>query len=104
MSSVSYHANLMVIMMVTNGILILITIEVAERIASMGNIVPAISMEGWQERTDARRSKGIYAHVLYKFAGWIDIALVAKLDAGIIGINRPSAGCFGTSFKFSAPR
>ncbi|NMC11848.1 MAG: radical SAM protein [Chloroflexi bacterium] len=45
-------------MMYTNGTLI--TPEVARRIASLGNLVPAVSMEGWRERTDARRGKGVF--------------------------------------------
>ena len=35
----------------------LITDEVAQRMASLGNIVPMISLEGWRERTDARRGE-----------------------------------------------
>ena len=49
-------------MMYTNGTLI--TPEIAERMASLGNIVPAISLEGWEERTDARRGKGVYKQVM----------------------------------------
>lgn len=49
-------------MMYTNGTLI--TPEVAQRMASLGNIVPAISLEGWEERTDARRGKGVYKQVM----------------------------------------
>jgi sulfatase maturation enzyme AslB (radical SAM superfamily) len=49
-------------MMYTNGTLI--TDEVAERMAKLGNVVPAISLEGWEARTDARRGKGVYQQVM----------------------------------------
>ena len=32
--------------------------------AELGNVAPAISVEGWQEETDARRGAGVYAKVL----------------------------------------
>ena len=40
-------------LMYTNGTLINET--VANRLAALGNVTPAISVEGWQERTDERR-------------------------------------------------
>jgi len=46
----------------TNGTLI--TDEVAERIAKLGNIAPAISVEGFGKQTDKRRGEGIYDKVL----------------------------------------
>ena len=45
-------------MMYTNGTLI--TDEVATRMASTGNLTPAISVEGWRERTDERRGAGVF--------------------------------------------
>ena len=45
-------------MMYTNGTLI--TREVADRIGKLGNMVPCISLEGWEARTDARRGKGVF--------------------------------------------
>lgn len=42
----------------------LITPEMAERMAKLGNIVPMISLEGWQERTDARRGAGVFDKVM----------------------------------------
>ena len=45
-------------MMYTNGTLI--EEEVAERMAKLGNIIPAISLEGWREKTDARRGEGVF--------------------------------------------
>jgi len=43
----------------TNGTLI--DEEIAERLANVGNIFPAISVEGFEHQTDARRGRGIYA-------------------------------------------
>jgi len=49
-------------LMYTNGTLI--DEEIAVRMAELGNITPAISVEGWQERTNARRGKGTFQRVL----------------------------------------
>jgi MoaA/NifB/PqqE/SkfB family radical SAM enzyme len=49
-------------LMYTNGTLI--NDEVAKRLAALGNVTPAISVEGWRERTDERRGVGIYDKVL----------------------------------------
>ncbi|MBC7236803.1 MAG: radical SAM protein [Chloroflexi bacterium] len=48
-------------MMYTNGTLI--TEEVAARLAEMGNLTPAVSLEGWRETTDARRGTGVFDQV-----------------------------------------
>jgi MoaA/NifB/PqqE/SkfB family radical SAM enzyme len=45
-------------MFYTNGTLI--TDAVAKRMADLGNIIPMISLEGWRERTDARRGAGVF--------------------------------------------
>jgi len=49
-------------MMYTNGTLI--DDRTAERMAALGNLSPAISVEGWQERTDERRGAGVFDKVL----------------------------------------
>lgn len=49
-------------MIYTNGTLI--DDEVAERMARLGNIIPAISLEGWREKTDARRGEGVFDQVM----------------------------------------
>ncbi|MBU4239875.1 MAG: radical SAM protein [Actinobacteria bacterium] len=46
----------------TNGTLI--DRDVARRLAGMGNAYPCISVEGFEEETDARRGKGTYEKVL----------------------------------------
>jgi len=50
--------NDMAFMAYTNGTLI--DEKVADRIVEVGNFTPAISMEGWKERTDRRRGKGVF--------------------------------------------
>ncbi len=52
-------------LMFTNGTLI--NEENARRLAALGNVTPAISVEGYEEQTDARRGKGTYARVLKAF-------------------------------------
>ena len=49
-------------MFYTNGTLI--NDKVADRMAELGNIVPAISVEGWRERTDERRGEGVFDKVM----------------------------------------
>ncbi|MCL5024073.1 MAG: radical SAM protein [Nitrospirae bacterium] len=48
-------------MMYTNSTLI--TEEVARRMADLGNITPAISVEGFEAETDERRGKGVYKRI-----------------------------------------
>ncbi len=45
----------------------LITDEAARRMGELGNITPAISVEGFAEETDARRGKGVHAKILKAF-------------------------------------
>jgi len=45
----------------------LITDEVARRMAELGNFTPAISVEGFEEETDARRGKGVHKRILRAF-------------------------------------
>ncbi|MFO8064966.1 MAG: radical SAM/SPASM domain-containing protein [Spirochaetota bacterium] len=49
-------------MMYTNATLI--TDRVAQRMAELGNIVPAISVEGWEAETDERRGNGVFRKTL----------------------------------------
>ena len=48
-------------MFYTNGTLI--TERVAGRLAELGNATPAISIEGWEAETDARRGKGVFTRI-----------------------------------------
>lgn len=47
--------------MYTNGTLI--TDAIAKRLGRMGNVSPAVSIEGMRERTDARRGEGVFDKV-----------------------------------------
>jgi len=49
-------------LMYTNGTLI--NDQVAARMAKAGNLTPALSVEGFRERTDARRGAGVFDKVL----------------------------------------
>jgi len=49
-------------MMYTNGTLI--DHSQAERMVKLGNIIPAFSLEGWRDTTDARRGPGIFDKVM----------------------------------------
>jgi len=53
-------------LMYTNGTLI--DDAMAKRLAAVGNVTPAISVEGWRERTDARRGAGVFDQVLATMA------------------------------------
>jgi MoaA/NifB/PqqE/SkfB family radical SAM enzyme len=53
-------------LMFTNGTLI--DRSTAARLARLGNITPALSVEGWGARTDARRGAGTYEQVLQAMA------------------------------------
>jgi MoaA/NifB/PqqE/SkfB family radical SAM enzyme len=52
-------------MVYTNGTLI--TDEVAGRLGELGNISPALSLEGFERETDERRGAGVFAKVLEAF-------------------------------------
>ncbi|MFP4491959.1 MAG: radical SAM/SPASM domain-containing protein [Spirochaetaceae bacterium] len=49
-------------LMYTNATLI--NDEVARKLAEAGNVTPAISVEGWEKETDARRGKGVFKRIL----------------------------------------
>ncbi len=49
-------------MMYTNGTLI--TKDMAERMADCGNLIPAISVEGYEKETDGRRGAGTFKRIM----------------------------------------
>ncbi|NPV56232.1 MAG: radical SAM protein [Anaerolineae bacterium] len=53
-------------MFYTNGTLI--DEKTAQRMADLGNVTPAISVEGWRERTDERRGAGVFDQILAAMA------------------------------------
>ena len=59
-----HHLDNMFIMY-TNGTLI--DKEKAKRMADLGNVVPQVSVEGFEKETDARRGKGVFKKVLRAF-------------------------------------
>jgi MoaA/NifB/PqqE/SkfB family radical SAM enzyme len=54
--------NDMFFLVYTNGTLI--NLELARKLAELGNVTPAISIEGWEEQTDQRRGKGVYRRII----------------------------------------
>ncbi len=52
-------------MFYTNGTLI--TREVARRMARLGNVTPAVSVEGFEKETDSRRGKGTFRKIMQAF-------------------------------------
>ncbi|OFX14094.1 MAG: hypothetical protein A2Z18_00660 [Armatimonadetes bacterium RBG_16_58_9] len=54
-----------VFMIYTNGTLI--NDETARRMADVGNMTPAISVEGFEAETDARRGKGVHRRIMTAF-------------------------------------
>ncbi len=49
----------------TNGTLL--NRENAERLAELGNVTPAVSVEGFEKETDERRGRGVYKKILKAF-------------------------------------
>ncbi len=70
----AWKHNDMVFQVYTNGTLI--DEAMAERLRQVGNVAPAISVEGFAEQTDARRGKGVHEKVLR--------AMHALRDAGCL--------------------
>jgi MoaA/NifB/PqqE/SkfB family radical SAM enzyme len=52
-------------LMYTNGILI--NKEMAKRMADLGNVIPQVSVEGFEKETDERRGKGVFKRILKAF-------------------------------------
>ncbi len=57
--------NDMFFLVYTNGTLI--NKEAAKKLAKLGNVTPAISVEGYEKETDERRGKGVYKKILQAF-------------------------------------
>ena len=69
---VEKHADSLFLMF-TNGTLI--DAPLAARLARLGNLTPALSVEGWRTRTDAQRGAGTFERVL--------AAMAALREAGV---------------------
>jgi MoaA/NifB/PqqE/SkfB family radical SAM enzyme len=59
------HYSDMFFLVYTNGTLI--TPELGAKLGELGNVTPAISVEGFEKETDDRRGKGTYAKLLRAF-------------------------------------
>ncbi len=62
MATLAYLHRDISFLVYTNGTLI--SEEVVTRLAELGNIFPAISLEGFEEETDARRGKGHFQRIM----------------------------------------
>jgi len=60
-------------MMYTNGTLI--DKKMAKRMAEVGNLTPAISVEGFEKETDERRGKGVFKKVLEAMANLREVGV-----------------------------
>ncbi|MEN8204219.1 MAG: radical SAM protein [Bacteroidota bacterium] len=56
------HFRDMYFLVYTNGTLL--STKTCEKLAELGNVTPAISVEGWKKQTDERRGKGTFDRVL----------------------------------------
>jgi len=65
--------NDMFFLVYTNGTLI--NKEIADKLAALGNVTPAISVEGWEEQTDERRGKGVYKSIMKSIAHLQDVGV-----------------------------
>jgi len=64
----------MYFMFYTNGTLI--SEAIAQRMSDLGNIIPMISLEGWREKTDARRGDGVFDKVMSAFDRLYDAGVI----------------------------
>ncbi len=69
----------------TNGTLI--SDEVADRLAEVGNVAPAISVEGYSPETDARRGKGTHERVLAAMRRLKERGLLFGISATVTRYN-----------------
>jgi len=72
LDAVEKHSDCM-FLMYTNGTLI--DKEVAARLARLGNLTPAISVEGMRERTDERRGAGVFDRILTAMANLREVGV-----------------------------
>lgn len=60
-------------MFYTNGTLI--TKEIARRMAKLGNVTPAVSVEGFEKETDERRGKGVFKKIMQAFENMREVGV-----------------------------
>lgn len=69
----------------TNGTLI--DRELAREIAELGNVIPCISVEGYQEETDQRRGEGVYEKVLQAMDNLREVGALFGFSATVTRFN-----------------
>ena len=62
-----------IFLMYTNGTLI--SKEIAKRMADLGNVVPQVSVEGFEKETDDRRGKGVFKKILKAFENMREVGV-----------------------------
>ena len=70
-------------LMFTNGLL-LNNDDILKRIAEKRNVLPLVSLEGYQDDTDARRGRGVYAQVQKSIAKMKAKGIFLDLDGTIV--------------------
>lgn len=103
--------NDMYFMVYTNGTLI--DKKLANKLSKLGNVAPAISIEGFEKETDKRRGKGIFKKILQAYANLKEAGVVfgfsvtaTKLNSKIISSEKfidflIKQGCyFGWFFQY----
>ena len=74
----------------TNGTLI--TKEMARRLAELGNVAPAVSIEGFEEETDRRRGKGMFKRVMEAFDNMREVGMLYGFSATATRENTDTIG------------
>ncbi len=69
----------------TNGTLI--DKKLAKRIAEVGNITPAISLEGFEKETDERRGKGTYRKILSAMDNLLEVGVPFGISVTAVPTN-----------------
>lgn len=77
----------MYFLMYTNGTLI--DKNMAKRMAELGNITPAISVEGYEKETDERRGKGVFKKVLTAMDNLKEFGVPFGISITITRYNAP---------------
>ena len=72
-------------LMYTNGTLI--NKKMAKRLADLGNVTPAISVEGFEKETDARRGKGVFKKILLAMENLREVGVPFGISFTVLKTN-----------------
>jgi MoaA/NifB/PqqE/SkfB family radical SAM enzyme len=72
-------------LMYTNGTLI--NKKMAKKLADLGNVTPAISVEGFEKETDARRGKGTFAKIVAAMENLEDVGVPYGISFTVLRDN-----------------